>query len=310
MEGTIRGVLENRGVTLKNPIIDDEIIGFCCLGVAPRISETGSSEEDVHVWIISANSLPISENEIIRWGLSAPMGRHWLLSLREVSSGHVEIDGLDYVIWPPERVTKWIGEAVLSGDMKTNPAHEEDQKLPDLKDRKNAQDFPIMALRPRIEIENWLSQRGLDGEQYNPVFLEGKIWEVSGNLIGPNGQLEEGIWQLYEDPWTRTLSILEQDDISEKPPNLRVISPPSKNWLSQSRLSEEASKLLEIRRKGETEISDSSTVRSMLLQRWSLDSSGSTFVEYRLFLPAWIVSNPVVSVLHARNGRTYEIQDL
>ena len=307
MEDTIRGILETRGVSLKNPEIEKVITGFSCLGVAPRVSEIDTSEGDVHVWIISPNSLPISGNELIRWGFSAPRGRHWLLSLREVPSGLVEIDGLEYVIWTPERVTKWIGEAVLSGDMKAQPIHEIEPDSPDSENGENNPGIPDMAMRPRLEIENWLSQRGLDGEQYNPVFLEAKIWEVSGNLIGPNGELEGGNWKLYEDPWTRTLSILEPDELSANPPNLRVISPPAKSWLTQSRLSEEASKLLEIRRKGETDISGSSTVRSMLLQRWSLDSSSSTFAEFRLFLPAWIVSNPDESVLHARNGRTYEI---
>ena len=124
MEDTIRGILETRGVSLKNPEIEKVITGFSCLGVAPRVSEIDTSEGDVHVWIISPNSLPIRGNELIRWGFSAPKGRHWLLSLREVPSGLVEIDGLEYVIWTPERVTKWIGEAVLSGDMKAQPTHE------------------------------------------------------------------------------------------------------------------------------------------------------------------------------------------
>ncbi len=275
MEGAIRAILERRGISIECSESEQIVSGFEYLGMAPRVSETGLDGEQVHIWLITQNILPLSENELIRWSFEAPQGKHWLLSQRETPTNHVDIDGCDYVIWDPQTFSE-------------------------------TKSAPKLAMRPIIEIRNWLSQRGLDAAQHNPAFLEAKIWEVSGNLLGPNGELESGSWQLFEDPWGRTLSLLEPNETLESPPELRVISPPEENWLSTSRLSEEASKLLETRRKGDESYSESSIVRSMLLQKWSFESSSARYSETRLLLPAWIIQNPTEIAIHARNGRTYE----
>ena len=306
MEGAIRAILERRGISIECSESEQIVSGFEYLGMAPRVSETGLDGEQVHIWLITQNILPLSENELIRWSFEAPQGKHWLLSQRETPTNHVDIDDCDYVIWDPQTVSQWIGNAVLSGDVIAKSANDISGKPDASIDFSETKSAPKLAMRPIIEIRNWLSQRGLDAAQHNPAFLEAKIWEVSGNLLGPNGELERGSWQLFEDPWGRTLSLLEPNETLEGPPELRVISPPEENWLSTSRLSEEASKLLETRRKGDESYSESSIVRSMLLQKWSFESSSARYSETRLLLPAWIIQNPTEIAIHARNGRTHE----
>ncbi len=307
MEETIRLLLEIREILLNPHEIDNIFHGFTCLGVAHRVPEINQIlKSDIYIWHVPAGILPISDNELIRWGLDAPEGRHWILSERDFSDLPPQVSGCELVIWGPEMISKWIGDAVMSGELQTitDTSIAENDIIPE--DNNNDSHPLPVTLQPIINIENWLAQRGYDGESHYPVFLEGKLWTINGRILGPDGESEESIWSLMEDPWSNTISILENIEQSPQSANLRIIPPLGGKWLDQGRISHEADKLLEVRKKGQSNDSTSSSVKSMLLERWVFDSSSAIFSETKLLLPAWVVHIPDERALHARNGRTYE----
>ena len=203
-------------------------------------------------------------------------------------------------------ISNWIGDAVMSGELQTMADTTIANNGPITEDNNFDPHSLPMTLQPIIDIENWLAQRGFDGESHYPVLLEGKLWTIKGRILGPDGESEEKIWSLIEDPWSSTISILENSEKSTQSADLRIIPPLGGNWLDQDSVSHEACKLLEVRKKGQSNDSPSSSVKSMLLERWVFDSSTAIFFETKLLLPAWVVHTPDERVLHARNGRTYE----
>ena len=64
----------------------------------------------------------------------------------------------------------------------------------------------------------------------SPVLLSARLWTISGNLIGPDGQSESGKWQIIEDPWAESFHIHDGEQILDKSPSLRSLPPPS-GWM-------------------------------------------------------------------------------
>ena len=63
--------------------------------------------------------LPVGIAEAERWLVDAPSGAHWILSEREFEERAKEIlsSNMKIELWSPEVLSRWIGEAVLRGDL-------------------------------------------------------------------------------------------------------------------------------------------------------------------------------------------------
>ena len=307
MEEALRDLLRAKAVNLRNhdSVIDTH--GFISMGVASSIPDLEIHSNGVFIWYAPAGILPITSSEIIRFGMEAPNGLNLILSERQVQSGCHSVDSFDFKILDPEEISLWIGRAVLSGDLIASAREVESQdNLQQIYDP--AANVGTMVLKPLIEIKSWTTQRGIDGFSSSPLLLAARIWTVLGDLQGPNGDREPGNWTILEDPWSLSISLL--DDISElqRAPVLRTIEPQRDNWLTEGRVNEELAKVIEQRRRGKSGVTSiSGSVRSMLLQKWSLNSSGANISHGKILIPGWAIHLETEKILHGRNGRLYDL---
>jgi hypothetical protein len=309
MEAAVRDLLENRAVRLRPSLGVDSSHGFVCIGIAERIPDLDLSDDrEVFVWHVPWGLLPLTKQDLERWGVDAPVGRHWILSERSLPSCASPIGMDDVVLWGPDAISTWIGGAVLSGELVAG--------TPDVVPRTDflatepeylSKDEPT-SLRPLVDLANWLAQRGMEGAVTTPVLLKARMWTVSGELVGPSMDLERGRWSLIEDPWSASLRLLDPLDRIDHIPNLRVIFPIEESWLTETRLSTEIQNLLEVRKKGTVENTNlSGPVRSMLLETWSFSHESAHYQKSALMIPGWIIQTTEEKILHGRNGRTYNL---
>ena len=305
----MRDLLENRAVRLRPSLEIYSSHGFVCIGIAERIPDLDSSDDrEVFVWHVPSGLLPLTEQDLERWGVDAPVGRHWILSERSLPSDASLIGMPDVVLWGPDTISTWIGGAVLSGDLVA--------RTPDVVPRMDFLGTELgelskddaTSLRPLVDLASWLARRGMEGAVATPVLLKARMWTVSGELVGPSMELERGRWFVIEDPWSASLNLLDPLDRIDHIPNLRVIFPIQGSWLSETGLSTEIQNLLEVRKKGSVENTNlSGPVRSMLLETWSFSHESANYQESALLIPGWIIHATEEKILHGRNGRTYDL---
>ena len=310
VRSAIRDLLENRAIEIKHPEISVKNSGIDFFGLAEKAPEIGIiNDQEVYIWHAPSGLLPLSQQELERWSVDAPRGSHWILSEREVPSKQVNFEGLEVVIWNPDEVSMWIGRAIVSGELIANNPPSEGNLLDEQAQEESDKIDDSISLSPLIEAQAWLSQRGLEGASSTPVLLYAKLWKVSGDLLGPDGSSESGVWHLLEDPWSNSLQLMDISDSIENFSDLRIFKPREDAWLSGKNLNEKIESLLEVRKKSQSsqKKDQSQLVRSMLLQTWSFQIETANIGHQVLFIPAWIIQNPDEKLLHGRNGRTYEI---
>lgn len=309
MEEALRDLIRIKSVNLRTKKIGFVPHGFTFLGVATSIPDLEIHYDEVFIWHAEEGILPITKSEIIRFGIDAPSGLNLILSERLVQSECHSVDSFEFRILEPEEISSWIGKAVLSGDLiasaKSNGA--DDGKERTGKFVQNDAIEKNFVLKPSIEINSWSSQRGMEGLSSSPILLKARLWSVSGDLQGPNGERESGDWTILEDPWSKTVSLLNDIQSLQQSPVLRSFEPPSENWISLERIDEELAKLIGERRRGNSgESSESGTVRSMLLQKWPLNPESTTISNSEISIPGWLIHLETEMILHGRNGRLYE----
>ena len=303
-------MLALRAVKLHPAEDAPQIHGFRCLGVAERIPELGQTPgSTVQVWHVPSDILPISSAEIERWSVDAQGGRHWILSERHYDDAILDsLKSIEVVIWGPERMARWIGDAVLSGEL---VAHSPASDVESPKQQDEAEiDEPVAnmtALRPIVDIEPWLIQRGWEDANASPVLLSAKLWTVQGTLRGPEGDGEAGIWRVVEDPWSNSLYPHEPDEVLPHVPRLRLLEPDESGWSDIRSLPEELLKLLDRRKRGEPDDQEG-IVSSIMLEWWRLDPDTAVLSEASIAIPGWVVEpeGTPAQLLHGRNGRLYE----
>ena len=311
MEDTVGDLLRLRGVRLTQAVNVVEIVGFRCLGVAEKIPELeDDSGSFVHVWHVPKAILPVSVAEAERWLVDAPNGSHWILServfenqARELLSSNLKIE-----YWSPDVLSRWIGEAVLRGEIVakipqievTETQIEDNSSLP--KTNK------LVILPAIVDLDEWCVQRGVEYVDAKPILLQARIWNITGALVSPEGNREEGHWRVLEDPWANRLQPYDSEQILNNSPNLRIIHPTEKKWLSDGDLRVMLVGVLEVRRQKQEEAVEGSSVRSTMLERWEFDSDGAILEEYPSAIPGWLIDHEGgIELLHSRNGRAYEI---
>ncbi len=305
MEEALRDLLRIRAVNLKEHETGQKTHGFTSLGVAASIPDFETNTAEVFIWHAPSGILPITRSEIIRFGMDSPRGFNLILSQRPVQSDCETVDTFDFQILGPEEVSKWIGQAVLSGDLIASARGMESHDTIE-KNSSTIMETETRVMKPLIDITSWTTQRGMEGFSYSPLLLTARLWTVLGELQGPNGEGESGRWMILEDPWSETLSLLGEEDKMQMAPLLRTVEPPNGNWLSEVRLYEELSKIIEERRRGDSgETSISGSVRSMLLQKWSINIDMASISDCKILIPGWSVHMESEKILHGRNGRLY-----
>lgn len=311
MEDAVRQLLAVRGVRLNESPSRNATPGFIHLGVAERVPEFGEmTGSQVAVWHVPSDILPLSRAELERWCVDAQPGRHWLLSQRELPEGLSSIFPVDseVVAWGPSKMSVWFGEAILSGDLEVYAPDEYELKtdsevLPPTNERSE-----VRVIEAVIDLSAWLLQKNLENALTTPIFLEGKIWEVKGEIHSPEGESERDTWMIIEDPWSPSLSIFEDKEENYAMPNLRIISPPKERWVKQEQLISKLPSLLDARRQGESKQRENS-VRSIMLEWWRVDIDTVTIRNMEAVFPAWIlnVEGRDDVLLNAINGRTYPL---
>ena len=311
MDNTVGDLLNLRGVRLSEASDVVETVGFRCLGVAEKIPEL---EEDagssVHVWHVPKAIIPVSVAEAERWLVDAPSGPHWILSEREFEDHAKEIlsSKLKIELWNPDVLSRWIGEAVLRGDLEAKipqiTPNEEiteeiiEEKLPN----------KLVILPPIIDLDEWCIQRGIEYVDAKPILLQSRIWKINGALVSPDGEREEGNWSVLEDPWANRLEAHDSGQVLNNPPKLRLIIARENKWLTDADLRVMLVGILESRRQKQEEAIEGSSVRSTMLERWSFDSDGAILEQIPSAIPGWLLDHEGgIELLHSRNGRTYEI---
>ena len=305
MEAVLRELLRIKSVNLRTHNADIVPNGFTCLGVATSISELEIHSNEVFIWHARAGILPITKSEIIRFGMDAPSGLNLILSERPVQSECYSVDTFDFRILEPEEISLLVGKAVLSGDLIATAKVEDDRARME----QYGHERPIekmLVLQPSIEFKSWSVQRGMEGISSTPVLISARLWTVLGELQGPNGENESGEWTILEDPWSKTVTLINDIRNLQHAPILRTIEPQDFNWLTPDRINEELAKVIEERRRGNSgKSSVSGTVRSMLLQKWPLDSERAIVSHSKIMIPGWLIHLEDEKILHGTNGRLY-----
>ena len=310
MEDAVRQLLRSRGIRLDYPEDSASDTGFCLLGVAERVPEFGEKRgEPVNIWHVKSDLLPVSMAEFERWLVDAPRGRHWLLSERKMPDRYATLlpSESEIVVWGPNEMSVWLGEAILSGDLKVTSPLSQSENTKIEHDDKRKTDRDAGTIEPIIDIESWLIQKGLEeGALTYPIHLNCIIWEIEGNIVSPSGESEQKTWMVLEDPWTSSISLFDGFDNPSSPPSLRVLDPPVSKWKAPDELISQLPSILDTRRQGQMEDNDSS-VRSIMLEWWRLDTSSTKITPMHIGVPAWIVkiAGKEDTVLHGINGRTF-----
>ena len=311
VDEAVRDLLALRAVQLHPANNIQKVHGFRCMGLAERVPELDErASSSVHVWHVPSDILPISPTEIERWSIDAPGGRHWILSERcfpEDILGSVDLS-VDVVIWGPERMARWIGEAVLSGDLVAHSPDMESETDTEASNSGATEPIgPRRTLRPLVDLDSWLDQRGWERVNTTPVLMSAKLWIISGSLVGPEDESESAVWQVLEDPWSSSLAIYDPDEELDYPPRLRAVNPSEMSWMDIQKLPPELLRLLDSRKQGEPDSNDG-PVRSTMLEWWRFNSETAEFTESPVTIPGWVieVEGASTQVLHGRNGRRYE----
>ncbi len=311
MDDTVGDLLNLRGVRLTQATKIVDTVGFRCLGVAEKIPELDEeSGSFVHVWHIPKAILPVSVAEAERWLVDAPSGAHWILSEREFDEQASELLSLKLKIelWSPDILSRWIGEAVLRGDLHAKIPQTE---TPEIQIEENiAIEDPnkLVILPPIVDLDEWCIQRGIEHVDAKPILLQARIWNITGALVSPEGDREEGNWSVLEDPWADRLESYDSDKTLKNSPNLRTIKALENKWLNDVDLRVMLIGILEARRQKEEDTTEGSSVRSTMLERWSFDSERAILEEIPSAIPGWLLDHEGgIELLHSRNGRTYEI---
>lgn len=311
MEDAVRLLLDVKGVRLRESSQGIRTPGFILLGVAERVPEFGEMKgASVTVWHIPSDILPISRAELERWCVDVTPGRHWLLSQRELPDDLSSIfpDDSQVVAWGPSKMSVWFGEAILSGDLEVSHPDEHGVKTnSDTLSLENERSEKRLV-EPVINLDSWLHQKNLENTLTSPVFLKGKIWEIKGKIVSPEGDSERNTWMVLEDPWSSNLSLFKDNGDNLATPNIRVILPPEERWIKQEQLMPKLPSLLDARRQGESEQRENS-VRSIMLEWWRVDLESIIIQSFDAVFPAWIlnVEGREDVLLHAVNGRTYPL---
>ena len=313
MEEIVRAILNSRTVSLEPSEKTFNIYGFKCLGIAEKLLDLDEmSDSSVYIWHVQSDILPISKNEIERWSIDAPGNRHWILSERKITEDVLVNlpDDFKVITWGPDKLSRWIGESVLRGDLIVkNPSNEQILVEDDIfEDINNSRENETITLNPVIKLEDWLQTEPSGSLNSMPVFLLVKLWKISGTMIGPDSIKDGKKWTFIEDPWMKKVIPFSEEQIFLNSPNLRRIKTSEDNWLSLDQLKTNLKPMLDFRKKEESNDA-TELVQSTMLEWWRVDLPSLNFDFQYAQIPAWklIFEDGEEKILHSHNGKTYDL---
>lgn len=313
MEEIVRAILNSRTVSLEPSEKTFNIYGFKCLGIAEKLLDLDEmSDSSVYIWHVQSDILPISKNEIERWSIDAPGNRHWILSERKITEDVLVNlpDDFKVITWGPDKLSRWIGESVLRGDLIVkNPSNEQILVEDDIfEDINNSRENETITLNPVIKLEDWLQTEPSGSLNSMPVFLLVKLWKISGTMIGPDSIKDGKKWTFIEDPWMKKVIPFSEEQIFLNSPNLRRIKISEDNWLSLDQLKTNLKPMLDFRKKEESNDA-TELVQSTMLEWWRVDLPSLNFDFQYAQIPAWklIFEDGEEKILHSHNGKTYDL---
>lgn len=313
MEEIVRAILNSRTVSLEPSEKTFNIYGFKCLGIAEKLLDLDEmSDSSVYIWHVQSDILPISKNEIERWSIDAPGNRHWILSERKITEDVLVNlpDDFKVITWGPDKLSRWIGESVLRGDLIVkNPSNEQILVEDDIfEDINNSRENETITLNPVIKLEDWLQTEPSGSLNSMPVFLLVKLWKISGTMIGPDSIKDGKKWTFIEDPWMKKVIPFSEEQIFLNPPNLQRIKTSENNWLSLDQLKTNLKPMLDFRKKEESNDA-TELVQSTMLEWWRVDLPSLNFDFQYAQIPAWklIFEDGEEKILHSHNGKTYDL---
>ena len=313
MEQIVRAILNSRTVSLEPAEKSFDIYGFKCLGVAEKLVDIEDmSDSLVYIWHVKSDILPVSRNEIERWSIDAPGDRHWILSEREISVDLFKDfpDNYRAIIWGPEKLSRWIGESVLRGDLlvgsnSINRIPNQNHSIDSIRFKEKNQ---IITLNTIFDLEDWLKNNPSGSINSIPVLLVVKLWKLSGVMISPDSTKDSKSWSFIEDPWMNEIFPFTEEQIFQNPPNLHHIQPSKDKWLSHENLKANLKPILDYRKK-EKSNEGTELVKSTMLEWWRVDLSSLNFDFEYAQIPAWRLKfdDGEEKILHSHNGMTYNL---
>ena len=312
MEDIVRAILNSRTVSLEATEKSFNIYGFKCLGVAEKpVDIENMNDSSVYIWHVKSDILPVSKNEIERWSIDAPGNRHWILSEREISADLFKIFPNDFkvITWGPDKLSMWIGESVLRGDLivNSNSSNSLEENFTN-EDTVFKEKTRIITLNPIINLEDWLSNEPSGSLNSIPVFLVVKLWKISGSMIGPDSVKDTKRWSFIEDPWMNKIFPYDDGQIFQNPPNLRQFQPSESKWFTLEILKSNLKPLLDYRKK-EKPSDGNDLVKSTMLEWWRVDLESLDFDFEYAQIPAWklIFEDGEEKIFHSHNGKAYNL---
>lgn len=307
MESEIRNLIKLRGENFHNQNYDFSSIDFNFIGKVDSLQDLEEfPSKSLFIWHVGEGITTLNNFEIERWSVDAPSGNHLIISERFIDDN---LNTDDYrknkiFFWGPNELSQWFGRAILNKEIQLSVIKDDkiDDEISEINLNKST-DSSILTLKNNIEISTWLSNKGLSGITYSPILLSSKLWEVDGELIGPDGSVEKKRWKIIEDPWENNFTMFSDVKVLPISPSLRIVEPNINFWKDKSQIIDIIAPLINEKRQGKPKNAGLFT-QSMVLQNWNFKTDSCNLYYKKILIPAWILNTENRQLIHGISGKT------
>ena len=307
MESEIRNLIKLRGENFHNQNYDFSSIDFNFIGKVDSLQDLEEfPSKSLFIWHVGEGITTLNNFEIERWSVDAPSGNHLIISERFIDD-NLNTDNYrknKIFFWGPNELSQWFGRAILNKEIQLSVIKDDkiDDEISEINLNKST-DSSILTLKNNIEISTWLSNKGLSGISYSPILLSSKLWEVDGELIGPDGSVEKKRWKIIEDPWENNFTMFSNVEVLPISPSLRIVEPNIDFWKDKSQIIDIIAPLINEKRQGKPKNAGLFT-QSMVLQNWNFKTDSCNLYYKKILIPAWILNTENRQLIHGISGKT------
>lgn len=307
MESEIRNLIKLRGENFHNQNYDFSSIDFNFIGKVDSLQDLEEfPSKSLFIWHVGEGITTLNNFEIERWSVDAPSGNHLIISERFIDD-NLNTDNYrknKIFFWGPNELSQWFGRAILNKEIQLSIIKDDkiDDEISEINLNKST-DSSILTLKNNIEISTWLSNKGLSGVSYSPILLSSKLWEVDGELIGPDGSVEKKRWKIIEDPWENNFTMFSNVEVLPISPSLRIVEPNIDFWKDKSQIIDIIAPLINEKRQGKPKNAGLFT-QSMVLQNWNFKTDSCNLYYKKILIPAWILNTENRQLIHGISGKT------
>ena len=322
MPSMVQALMESLGVSLfleEEEAFDE---GLRCLGIVENsvyFLDNLEIKKGVSIWTSGDSWLPFDSVELDEWMVIAKPGKHLIICERESEIVQLPTipDDIELVYWDREKFESVLGKAVLGGYLKllseSNTLKEQSSMMneidSELSESEMKSTFPIgdmdskLALKSSIRADEVLESLGIGGISTRPVMIRCRFWQISGYLVGPNGEEDYRQWLFLEDPFSDQFEKIANAEYLGNVPNFEVIERVFD--LDSDGILEKIPDLCNERRKQNVESEDGKVqISGKLLRWWRIDESRITLDKRIVLIPCWHIIHPLEgnSLIHGRTG--------